>query len=342
MHNCSISLENFRNFESFYLDFPLERITILYGENGSGKTSILEALFYLFYGTSFREKNLHHLINSNANYFKVRFNVGNVHFFSFLDVYGNKKVTLNDEIVNRHLLRNYFLPVYSIGKENLIDGSYSERRKILDKLASFTQQGIKKTLSDYEKIAKDKKEAILRKDRFTLSAINEKFYELYIKVFNARKGILQKLSTLAKNLGINQFEFSIEPSILNFSDLSDIIEREMEEERLLKGTSFDIVNIKLNGFDARKYLSHGEKQFFWNLLFFNFIEDYALSSGRRILMLMDEMFSVLDEEKVRKLIEGLQEKRGKVFYFFTSQREIRGGVYHIYLKKEYGRVKRYN
>ncbi len=338
MYKCSISLENFRNFRDFYVDFPCEKIIVVQGGNGTGKTSILEAIFYLFHGTSFRVRDVYTLINKNSNYFKISFNLGSLELFTFLDAFGNKKVSLNGENANRSILKKYFIPVYSIGRENLIDGSFSDKRKVVDKLASLSINGFRNALYKYERVSKNKKESILLGDLLTLRAINEKLFELYSIIHKGRRKVLNRLSCLAQKLGFYNIEFNIEPSIYDFYDLDNALDLEVKEGKALKGANFDTIFVKLEGLDARTYLSHGEKQFLWLVLFFRFIQEFSEESGQGILMLMDEVFSVLDDEKTNRLIESIQNDKGNVMYFFTSQREIGKKHFHIYLEKEYGRV----
>jgi len=299
----------------------------------------LEAIFYLFHGTSFRVRDVYSLINKDSKYFKITFRLGELEFFTFLDVYGNKRVSLNGENANRSLLKKYFIPVYSMGRESLIDGSFSEKRKVLDKLASLSVNGFKSALAKYERISRNKKESILHGDLLTLRAINEKLLEIYSVIYNGRRSVLQRLSYIAQKLGFNEIEFHMKPSISDFYDLDKVLNLEIKEGKMLKGINFDTIWVKLNGLDTRKYLSHGEKQFLWLILFFRFAQDFSEESGQGILMLMDEVFSVLDNKRTDMLIKSVLGGEGNVMYFLTSQREIAEKHFHIYLEKEHGRVK---
>ena len=67
----SIELRNFRCFERLSLDLSPQS-TLLYGKNGSGKTSILEAIFVASSGRSFRTSNLESLVKEGAEAFIIK------------------------------------------------------------------------------------------------------------------------------------------------------------------------------------------------------------------------------------------------------------------------------
>ena len=339
MYKCSISLENFRIFGFLDLKIPETKGVIIKGGNGSGKTSLLEAIFYLFYGVSFRDKDVYSLINHTSSYLKVSLRIGEFDFLAFLDREGRRKITFNGEDVPRNKLREYFIPIYSMGKDNLLDSAYSDRRRILDKLASLYIDGYRKHISAYERLVKNKKEAILKGDSSVLKALNEKLYELYSIILNGRKKVVERLSIISHNLGYKELYFEFRPSLSSFKELEEATELEVKEGRLLKGASYDILETTLEGRDLRKYFSHGEKQYLWYILLFEFIRSYSVEQDRGVIMLMDEAFSVLDEERTRKLVEHVLNGKDRVLYFFTSQRKLPLDIPFVELGSEYGRVK---
>lgn len=339
MYKYSITLENFRNFTNLNINFPEEKVIVIYGKNGSGKTSLLESIFYIFYGVSFRDKDISALINYNSYYLKAVLKINDLEFISYLDRAGNRRVMMNGDNVTRNKLRQFFLPIYSIGKDNLIDSSPSERRRMIDKLASLSIKGFRSTLSAYNRIIKYKKEAIIRKDVVMLNAINEKFYELYSIISHGRSQVLKELSMIGRRLGFDNIEFEFRPSILDYTQVEEVLSQELKGGRMLSGAIFDSISVKLNGMSARRFFSHGEKQYLWFLFFFEFIKNLSLKDEIGILLLMDEAFSVLDESKVKILIENVINGKENVLYFFTTQRKLPLSVSYLNLSNEYGRIK---
>ena len=65
-----LELENFRNLHSVQIE-PDEGLNLIIGENAAGKTSLLEAIFYMSYGRSFRSSQVKHLISHDNDYFRI-------------------------------------------------------------------------------------------------------------------------------------------------------------------------------------------------------------------------------------------------------------------------------
>ena len=70
MHITHLKIEHFRNLESVEIR-PTTGLNYFFGENGAGKTSVLEALFLLSRGKSFRTTSSDELIQQGAEHFRV-------------------------------------------------------------------------------------------------------------------------------------------------------------------------------------------------------------------------------------------------------------------------------
>ncbi len=336
MYECSISLENFRNFESLKLDFN-ERINIISGNNGSGKTSLLEAIFFSIFGSSFREKERKTLITLGKEYLKVEFIYRGNLLEAYMDIYGRKVLKLNNKVSRRRDITSKFFAVYSIGKENLLDGPQHERRKILDKLSSVMYSEYRSFLSKYQKALSIKRNAIFSGDLATLIAANKKIWELYNKMVQARENTLSELQRIAAIEGINNIEFSYVRSIDNEEVLYQNAKREIDEGKVLYGLNADEISVTVSGMDVRSFYSHGIKAYIWQRIFIQFIRMVANKSGKTVFLLMDEPFSVLDNERIVRLIDSLDEGEEEVVYFFTTQHKLNLGVYLVDLS--HGRIK---
>lgn len=71
MYIDNIELENFRSYDKLNINF-CDNINIIYGDNGEGKTNILEAIFLCCMGKSFRTSKDSDLIKFNNNYLKAK------------------------------------------------------------------------------------------------------------------------------------------------------------------------------------------------------------------------------------------------------------------------------
>lgn len=261
----------------------------------------------------------------------------NVVLERYMDLYGKRVVRLNGEEVKRSDITSRFLAVYSIGRENLIDGPQHERRKILDKLSGVVIPEYREYLAKYQRVVSIKKNAIFAGDMNTVIASNVKLWELYRKISRARENTLLYLKRIVEEEGLGKIEFSYRKSISGYDDLNSYAKQEIDEGKMLVGLNMDRVDVTVDGLDARSYYSHGIKTYIWQRILIKYITMVAEESGRTIFLLMDEPFAVLDEEKSQDLLENTDENVGQVVYFFTTQRSLNIGTYSINL--DHGRIK---
>ena len=71
MYLKCIEIENFRNYSKLKISFK-KGINIIYGENGQGKTNLLESIYFLAMTKSYRSYIDSNLIKDNENYFKLK------------------------------------------------------------------------------------------------------------------------------------------------------------------------------------------------------------------------------------------------------------------------------
>ena len=127
MHLSQLILENFRSYQQKRFDFD-EKLNLILGANGSGKTNALEAIFLLASGKSFRSSTLSQLINWDKNYVSVRGTIISK------DQKNNLEVLLVKEANRERVTRKY-----------LVDGVIKTRSKYLGTLKTvvFEQEDIR-------------------------------------------------------------------------------------------------------------------------------------------------------------------------------------------------------
>ena len=101
----NLEMISFRNHRKTNIDFD-PGLTIIWGENGSGKTSILEAIHSLSYGKSFRTNNKKDLIKKGSDFFFIKGRFKNTENFNNTvslsqDIKGNKKIQINNKVIKK-------------------------------------------------------------------------------------------------------------------------------------------------------------------------------------------------------------------------------------------------
>ena len=156
MHISSITLENFRNYETETINLsPLTNV--IHGDNAQGKTNILEAVYLFSHGKSHRAKTDRELIKFGNDFatLSIDFHDKNRDYTAKMRLMknGKKSIMINHvKITKLSMLMNYLNAVmFSPEDLELVKGSPSSRRRFLDSAISQLYPGYLVNLIDYNK-----------------------------------------------------------------------------------------------------------------------------------------------------------------------------------------------
>lgn len=206
----SLELENFRNFLNFKTDFT-SGCNVLYGDNGTGKTNILESISLFERGKGFRKENLNNLINfkSNIKNFKVESSFKKKNDEISIKVFNqnNNKNSVKKILVNESSSKesvNYLDELFSLiyflpEMERLFVKSPSIRRNFLDSLILSIDKNYNKIITNYKKLIFERNK-ILKKYNYDpdwVTNIEKNIVDLGIKIYRQR---LNQISLINTNL----------------------------------------------------------------------------------------------------------------------------------------------
>ena len=157
MEITSLKLVNFRNFDSLELNFSNNK-NIIIGDNGVGKTNIVEAIFVLALTKSFRTNDDKLLVKNDKDYFKIEGVVKSTFVNNYKIVYQNgiKTVKINNNKINKFsdYISNINVILFNINDLKLIKDTPSTRRKLINLEISELDNNYIKYLNYYNKILK--------------------------------------------------------------------------------------------------------------------------------------------------------------------------------------------
>ena len=156
----NIKFNNFRNFTDYNLKFD-NKLNIFFGNNGCGKTNILEGISLISKGRGIRNANIQNLIKKNQNNFLIKSNLELQENNFEIKIYTNNKnekfnkvIKVNDDqsketldFLNKSLSYLIFLPEM----ERLFQASPSYRRNFLDRLIFTAKKDYNKLINKYKK-----------------------------------------------------------------------------------------------------------------------------------------------------------------------------------------------
>ncbi len=319
----SISFTNFRNYSKASFAFSPET-TLVVGPNTSGKTNLLEAIYFLAAGKSFRagfdreaiaqgepfanlkslsafggsnldegkELELQILANENGeNTSSKRFKVNGV------------KKRLADFAGNLRAV--YFGPE----EIQLVTGPPSRRRKYLDSVLTQVDREYARTLLEYEKVLRQRNRLLIlvregEQDRSQLDFWDEKLVTLGSVLSRKRREMLDDFNPSATLRAGNLF-LEYQPKVVSREILEKGREREIAAGMTLWGPHREdfVFKLKIQRRDLSRFGSRGEQRLAVLHLKLAELEFITQRVGERPVLLLDDIFSELDEDNRGQVLE---------------------------------------
>ena len=340
-----ILLENYRNYTS--LDIELSNdVNVFYGNNGQGKTNLLESVFYTVIGKSFRGTKDVDIINYGKEYFSIDIDVCDDITEKISIKYNKNKekyIKVNSLYLRKtgQLMGNIIAVIFSPEDMQLISEGPSVRRKFLDIAISQIKPTYYFDLLQYNKILfqkntllKNIKYGKFKEDNAFLTVWNEQLSDIGAKIIYERNKMINELSLIAadKHLKIAEksaekeeifkisYSTDISREILETKDilkykeelfklLENKSKKEIEREMTLSGPHRDDIDFKLDEKDMKKFSSQGQKRTAILSLKLAELELLKKVTGRKPIFLLDDVFSELDDKRQQAFlgeIKGVQ------------------------------------
>jgi DNA replication and repair protein RecF len=318
----ALSLTNFRNFESQTCAFG-PGINVLYGNNGAGKTNLLEAVFTLCLGRSQRAAKDILLVREGAEHYRIHGKVAvDKSHFELAVAYqsgGRKKISIDSAPVKASELYER-MSLVAAGPEDsdILAGPPSARRLFLDLYLSQMHQTYLADLSDYQKALTQRNAAL--KNEMDPSPFDPLVVSFGAKIMRARARFLNVLGTKASEIYSDiadgetlelQYKPKVapdEPDDLTSieASFSDALHRNRERDRIMQtslvGPHRDEIDFQIAGLPARTHGSQGQWRSAAISLKLAIYEQLKEKRGGPPILLLDEIFAEVDNGRAERLI----------------------------------------
>ncbi len=338
---------SFRNL--FKTEFtPGERFNVFHGNNGQGKTNILEAIYVLGTMKSFRHAKNKDLIRWNEPFSLVKGVVekeGVEREITLLIEKEGKKARVDRKSLER--LSDFFgclnVVVFSPEELTMVKGTPDLRRRYLDRAVFAAEPGYLAYHHDYAKILKNRNALLRSGAREGLDVWSDKLVESGARVVRKRTSWLGGMTELLQEFhdNITGRNGKIELSYRSIPGGATAVPGEYEErlrlalarmteEEFRRGTTQagphrDDLELLLDGRPIKQYASQGEQRSFILALKMAEIEYLHRLHGNPPVLLLDDMTSELDGERNRNLLHFLEEKKMQVFITTTTPDNLQRG-----------------
>jgi len=305
----TLRVQNFRTHSDFILEIG-EKSTLISGANGSGKTSLLEAIYFALQGTSFRSSDKEILRNDGSSWFRIDLK--------------DSKDSLRTIIFNDAVQKSK--------KQFLVDGNTKARlRNFLDYFLSQIFPSFQLALTRYNKALKQRNN-LLKRDNVSKDEIfpwNLMLAEYGAEIISKRQDFLELLNSKIEEVyfeisGVkDEIEIDYLGEKVSKNEILAILSENIERDKILGYTNFgphkhDIQFI-FNKKPAQNVASRGENRSL--VLALKFIETDILSdlTSKRPIVLLDDVFSELDDDRQKLLTKHFS----KYQTIITSTNEIK-------------------
>ncbi|MGY6561883.1 MAG: DNA replication/repair protein RecF [Luteibaculaceae bacterium] len=331
-----LTVLQFKNWEEASLNFS-ERLICFLGNNGSGKTNLLDAIHYLSIG-----KSAFNAVDSQNIRFEESFFMVQGKFIQQSEEYtvtcslkkGSKKqLKLNKtdyEKIADHVGR-FPVVVISPYDDVLITEGSEERRKFMDSIIAQFNAGYLNALIQYNKVLSQRNALLkqMQEQRSSspdlLEVYNEQLLCFEPEIAAARLAFLvefaPKVQHYYQHIAQNMEQVNVEldtvnPDNLPFKQLLEVnFRRDISRGFTTVGPHKDDLSLLLNGLPIKKFGSQGQRKSMLLALKLAQYEILAEKKQRNPILLLDDVFDKMDEGRLTRLLELLVQKNfGQVFF----------------------------
>ena len=354
-----LKLKNFRNYSDLKIKLN-PHINIIYGNNAQGKTNLLESIYVLGLTKSHLLNIDSRLVKDNEDFFKISCTVKDSKLSKKLEIIETSDSKLlkidNEEIkkVSDYINNSLNIIIFYPEDLEIIKGSPINRRNYLNLELSQLSDNYLKILSEYNKLLKIRNDYLKKKSKGEF--IDETYFQIItnylidkgILIYKMRKKFVDKLN---ENCGkifeeitkIPGFKVKYVPNFI--SDNLDIKEdyknklnknynKEIKLGSTLYGPHRDELEFFLSDKNLKEYGSQGQKRLAVLSMKLSEIEIFKQFKGTLPILLLDDVFSELDDIKRNNIIKYINEEIQVIITTTELKKVSKFKSYNIYKIKD--------
>jgi DNA replication and repair protein RecF len=339
----NISLTQFRNYLLKQFNFS-ERIVAISGDNGTGKTNLLDAIYYLCFTKSYFSKSDTQSAHSNLQGFRIEGNIiKNEELNRLVCIFrenGRKEFQLNNNPYKKFSEHIGKFPCVFIAPDDvqLITEGSEKRRGFFDAILSQLYPTYVQHLIDYKKVL-DERNSLLKAaaernyfDDTLLDTLDEQLVKNGEQVYKTRKQFLEifipkvyiEYNLIAENNDTITLHYLSQLHNVSFKELLyENRQRDLFLQRTSCGVHKDDLEIQLSEMPFKNVASQGQRK---SLLFALKLTEFAIlkeKKGYAPPLLLDDIFEKLDAQRMHNLLHKVcNEEQAQVFITDTHKERL--------------------
>ena len=330
-----LSVINYKNIAEATLEFS-PKINCLIGQNGVGKTNVLDAIYYLSFCHSANNPIDSQVIKHGTEFFVLEGTYeDDLHIYCGMKRGVKKHFKRNKKEYRRLSEHIGLIPIVVVSPSDtlLIEGGSEERRRLMDMVISQYDHGYMDAMNRYNKALQQRNIMLKQEDEPNIDVISlfeEQMAFEGERIYQARKAFVEELTpifqriheTIAENreqVGLNYI------SHCQRGPLLEVIQRDRFKDRAigysLHGVHRDDLEITLGGHLMKREGSQGQNKTFviaLKLAQFDFLK--RTNSKTTPLLLLDDIFDKLDAQRVEQIVKLVAgDEYGQIFITDTNR-----------------------
>jgi len=355
----SLSLLNYKNFDSKSFIFN-DKINCIVGNNGIGKTNILDAIYHLSFGKSYFNPVATQNIKHDEEFFVINGDYEKENKTEKVVVSlkrgQTKVIKRNGKAYEKFSEHIGFLPLVIISpadRDLIIEGS-DTRRKFIDSVISQSDKTYLSTLINYNKILAQRN-ALLKYfalnhtfNKDTLEVYNNQLNDFGTLIFEKRNAFLKTFIPIFKaryeaiSNGNEVVELHYHSDLFE-DNLNSLLQKNINKDKILQYTNVGIhkddLHFNIENHPIKKFGSQGQQKSFLialKLAQFDFIK---AQSNVNPILLLDDIFDKLDEQRVAQIIKLVDNEHfGQLFISDTHAERTENAVKQVHQSYEIFRL----
>lgn len=312
-----IELSQFRNHDSLLINFD-KRQTYIYGENGVGKTAIIEAIYFASTTKSMRTSNERDLIKQDEMFAKIVIHFKNNRKNEIIISKNGKRIIANG--VEKRRISDYIgdfnVVIFTTEDINLIRGTPADKRNFIDLEWMQLDKEYLQLLNRYRKVLKQRnallKNVEINEDYTFLNILGQQLYEIGSRIIEKRDEIINLLNDELKkqpfNFEDNEIKIVYQPD-QTLSNLKKWFETKQKQDIIYQTTQAgphkDDFKIMIGDKDSKVFASSGQQRLIVIAIKVALLNVITNIKKSKPVLLLDDILSELDKNNQQIFLDNL-------------------------------------